>query len=53
MEKKKWEHYRKEEERRVRTELEQEVDAQVALFKEKLRQDEEREKLQLQKESDQ
>lgn len=45
--------YKKEEERKIKAELEAEVDSQVALFKEKLRQEEERELLAMQKDSDQ
>ena len=52
VEKQKWDVYRREEERKIKSELEAEVDSQIALFKDKLRQEEEREKLSIQKEND-
>lgn len=36
----------------MRAEIEAEIDAQIALYKEKLQQEEEREKLQLQKDTE-
>ena len=51
-ERQRWEVYKREEEKRIRQELEQEVDQQIGVYKEKLAQEEEREKLQIQKESD-
>ena len=46
-EKQRWEAYKREEEKRIRQELEQEIDQQIAVYKEKLTQEEEREKLQI------
>ena len=51
-ERQRWEVYKREEEKRIRQELEQEVDQQIGVYKEKLAQEEEREKLQIQKEGD-
>ena len=51
-ERQRWEVYKREEETRIRQELEQEVDQQIGVYKEKLAQEEEREKLQIQKEGD-
>lgn len=42
----------KEEERKIKLESEMQIDSQIALFKEKLHQEEEKERLQIQKESD-
>lgn len=51
-EKQKWEVYRREEEKKIRAEMEAEIDAQISVYKEKLAQEEERERLQIQKDSD-
>jgi hypothetical protein len=51
-ERQRWEVYKREEEKRIRQELEQEIDQQIGVYKEKLAQEEEREKLQIQKEGD-
>ena len=44
-ERQRWEVYKREEEKRIRQELEAEIDQQIAVYKEKLNQEEEREKL--------
>ena len=46
-EKQRWELYKREEEKKIRAEIEQEIDGQIAIYREKLQQEEEREKLQL------
>ncbi|CDW77582.1 ww domain containing protein [Stylonychia lemnae] len=51
-EKQKWDLYKKEEERKIKLEQDMHIDAQITLFKEKLHQEEERERLQIQKDSE-
>jgi len=46
-ERQRWELYKREEEKKIRAELEQEIDSQIAVYREKLQQEEERERLQL------
>jgi hypothetical protein len=51
-EKQRWELYKREEEKKIRAEIEMEIDGQIAIYREKLQQEEEREKLQLQKDTE-